>query len=312
MPYPVQLEFQMTALLKHSDYSPESIERKYHFNKEQVIAFCEDTWTSVSRAELHAYFNLAKRHGVDFLTTPIHPAWETFDRPSLIFNSKGVDGDIRPIDLNAEAMLKEATGLTAPHFEGKVTRQAVIESMLSNNTILIGSPKYNQATDIALRYLWRLKATSPPPFKFLWTDWHTLNKRSLFADQSDKGGPTSLLIRSEGAEYTLPVVQKDREGMDFGLLVICRQPPAARKDVTTIILAGHSGFATADMAQDLAHGTVYIKRDLVKPGVPMVRLLAARWRKHGPERRRATKGRQWCGVDPQSLRRIIQKTKKRA
>jgi hypothetical protein len=300
----------MTALLAESGFTPDSIEAEFQFNREQVIAVRDDTWTSISRAELQVYFSLALRHGVDFAPLPIHPAWQTFDKPALVFSSRDVAGSIRPCDLEAERVLRNATGFAGKHVDAPPTRKTVVDAIKGHNCLFIGSPRNNPATSHALNYLWPSGAT--PPFIFQFKDWTDLGGTGAFGSDSPDGGMGALVVRGAKRDFRLAVTHQapNKVGYDFGALVVCRQPRDAKADVTTIILAGHSGFATADMARDLAHGTVFVDPTHIRPGQPFAKILAAHWKRRGHNIERATKGRMWAGLsDMAGLLRMESKIK---
>ena len=272
-----QLEFRMRALLRASHLSPEGIEREYGFNSEQVIAFCTDTWTSVSRAELQIFSTLAEQFDVTFQERPIHPAWRALEastRPAVLFLSVGPDRGTQTRDAEAEAAMTAPTGLSTERFKGMVTKRAVVRAMQSENCIFIGGPRYNLGTTYALEHLW--KNGGDVPFRFIWPEPRKAGRSTGAARSGAATDAPGLICRVGNQDHHVPISPPDRdtEGFDLGVLVVCLDPPGAPSGVTSIILAGHSGFATKDMARDLAEGTVFVPEEPAKGSaldIPVIR-----------------------------------------
>ncbi|HEV3063006.1 MAG TPA: hypothetical protein VGY48_32475, partial [Vicinamibacterales bacterium] len=112
-----------------------------------------------------------------------------------------------------------------------------------------------------------------------------LESRDLSSDASAGIAVTGSAKSKNG--YYLPVdwrtpktyARWSGKGRDAGVLVVCNKPCGAEKDVTTLILAGYSGFATQDMATDVVADGQRIETRDVQPGHPVTRLLAARYKK---------------------------------
>jgi hypothetical protein len=296
-----------------------ALSAELHLTSAQVNRLRTDQWTTIKRSDLQTLLCWGKQHGEDLLRVEPSPIWRTLPGSEVrLFRGRDSSNNPLPADSRAEAELLEA--LTAigcqiqPHSLSQPDESQVVESMKSTNCIFIGSPKYNTATEIALASLWRLTPFSTDkrdrdriPFAFVW-ETPTSSSFSLTKNQHDRLG---LYLYATGAknERSRHHVAIDwrpprdfaiwtGKGHDAGVFVVCNRPLGTDRDVTTIILAGHSGFATLDMTIDLARNGLRIESDAVRAGVPVVRVLSAVFRKNsrrGDSRKRASKGRRWIG-----------------
>jgi hypothetical protein len=287
-------------------------------NVAQIARFRSDRWATVKRADLQTVLCWGKKHGIDLLTIEASPIWRTFPNSDVVLY-RGRDSETNPLasDSRAEAELVEA--LTSqgcrvlPRSVSEPASEEVIESMRAKNCIFIGSPKHNQATEIALATLWRLEPfdgtpenRSKSPVTFV---WEPAQGRSTFAaprQQDEKLGiyMSVTSAKNDRSRHHIPVdwrpskeyVKWTGRGRDAGLLVLCNRPLNTQQDVTTVVLAGYSGFATVDMATDFARNGLRVESADVRPGVPVVRVLSALYRKtsaRGDSRQRVLKGRRW-------------------
>ena len=144
----VQLTFDMTGLRQRLKKLPRSkMEEQYKISADHVRQFEQDTWQEVSRVELLTLFALersVRRTDKDFevLVVDEHPIWKTFeiDR-ALVYQSKKPDGSVPPADAEAERQLQRTTQVTF-RMAGESEQQQLTNLLTKENTIFIGSPKY--------------------------------------------------------------------------------------------------------------------------------------------------------------------------
>lgn len=193
----------------------------------------------------------------------------------------------------------------------------VEQHMRDRNCVFIGSPKYNEFCDGALTKL--LADGSQPPFQFMWSD--APGRRSpLFA----KGPSLGLHVRvpdsstSEQLPLTLnepatAVLKADlpidkRIGWDYGVFVICRQPFGTKHEVTSVFLCGFSGYATEQLAHELAQGLLFLHPSEIKKNKPLWRILRCPWKLQGRTPIRHSDGRRW--INPDKTEAVLDAAKK--
>jgi hypothetical protein len=313
-----QLEFHLAALMARLELEDRSLADELGLNVAQIARFRSDRWSTMKRADLQTVLCWGKRHGVDLLTIEPSPIWRTFPNSEVVMY-RGRDSGTNPLasDSRAEAELVEAFTVQGcrviPRLVSEPNSEEIIESMRTKNCVFIGSPKHNQATEIALAALWRLEPfggtsenRSKAPVAFV---WEPAQARSTFSEPRQPDVKLGIYmsvtgVKNERSRYHVPVdwrpsreyVKWIGRGRDAGLLVLCNRPLGTEQDVTTVVLAGYSGFATVDMATDFARNGLRIESADVRPGASVVRVLSALYRKtsaRGDSRQRVLKGRRW-------------------
>ena len=306
-----QLEVRFARLVERLGLDDRAVAAELGINLPHVRRLRTDTWTEISRADLQAILCWCRRHDCDVFSVEPSPIWRTLPEHEVVL-LRGSDKDKNPLpaDAQTEAQLLEV--LTAE--QCKVTSLPidsanmgqVVEFMKTKNCIFIGSPKHNLATEAALTALWPSSSEGEKcPFQFL---WNSSPRKSLFGRAirgSETPGISVRIDGKKGFRYELvPVDWKSQpeyvrwtgRGKDAGALVVCHKPLKTDADVTTIILAGFSGFATIDMAKDIVTDGFGIPTEGVQPDTPIVRILSATFKKaagKGESRERIERGRKW-------------------
>jgi hypothetical protein len=290
-------------------------------NPAHVRRLRADQWTTIKRSELQALMCWGKKHGEEILVAEPSPLWRTFPDADVVL-LRGQDQGSNPLasDAQVEATLVHELTAEGCRVQTKaasaLTSDDVMELMRTTNCIFIGSPKHNVASEYALAALWNVKPNdlSEPnrakaPIYFAWGNGTP--SASAFGGRRDSER-AGLYIASLGRQghrvhHCLPVDWRSpREyarwtgrGRDAGVFVVCNRPFDTTNDVTSIVFAGYSGFATLEMAIDFVRDGLRIETDEVTPGRPVMRVLSARYKKtstRGDSRERIAKGRRWIGT----------------
>jgi hypothetical protein len=101
------------------------------------------------------------------------------------------------------------------------------------------------------------------------------------------------ILGASGLDVGEALRPMDRKGRDAGVMVVCYRPLDTDKEVTTIVLAGHSGFATFDMAMDFVRDELRFEAHELRPHAVTMRVLTAIYKKRagrGDSRSRVAKG----------------------
>lgn len=329
----------MTKLLEAlGDDSAADLQERFGINKRHIAQFRQDRWGVTSRRELQILMSFAHQYGFSFLTLEPDQIWKTFDvgEAATFLSGAGRGGrrGMRDEDIAAMKLLSgEGIHLDTPENDGEVAPT----TMLERNCVLIGSPKYNAASDLALRSLaadtQRTGSFQHIPFKFVWNDWQSVGKESAFCAQSTEDGRVGLEValpsfpsrsRKRKAQQLGAIDEKavrvflsaDLEstgkdyGWDFGVFVLCRHPLGTDAEVTTVLLGGLSAYATKEIARELSLGLLFLDFSHVAPGVPLWRILCCPWKRKGRSITAHAGGRRWLNPldahDAAELRRLVE------
>ncbi len=298
-----------------------TLAKELGINLAHVRRLHDGSWSSISRSDLQAVMSWAKKHDRQVLTVEPSPLWQTLPESDVLL-VRGLDDDGNPLrsDSQVEALLVGSLKDAGCHVDivvsDKISSVEVEQAMQERNCIFIGSPKHNQASEHSMAAMFGLKAgdlsaanVRRAPFEFVLDE--ESRRPSAFCNAKSSGGAIGVRIRTSGAKsgssgHLMRVdyhaaagpVRAKNKGNDVGVLVVCRQPLGTSQNVTTIVLAGYSGFATQDMAQDIVADGLRIEKRDVLPGQPVIRVLAAKFKKttrRFEERERVLKGRRWYG-----------------
>ncbi len=239
--------------------------RKYGLNRKRVAQLRVDQWVDISRRDLQTLLSLERRLKdretplkFDFLSLLPHPFWDTFGQVTNGYASE-TNGAVVPIDDDVLSKLRNAD---VPLHRSDIASFDP-DVMKQSNCILVGSPVFNSATELALNALWN---GTEPPFAFQRPNWDvgesTPFRRSgekAIIYQDSKGKWVTALDRWQPKKGSLP---------PSGALIVCRRPFDTEQDVTTMIIAGCSAGGTRKIAQELLDGTVFVPPNHLKNGVP--------------------------------------------
>lgn len=318
----MKLVVSLDEIMKRIKKSDAALERELCINREHIRKIRNGTFKSITRRELQTLMEWAQRHGSNQLfTLEPHPIWGSFDgkreirvlrgegatNNALIWDNR-VEGSLLNFFNRLEWPVKTRTVALSP--------QQVYSLMKKYNCVFIGSPKYNPMTEIALAALWQVEPFNASkanreklPFLFVWEDGTAKQIKSAFVqppcDQRKAGlyvNPGDGVTKPQFLEVTWSPLEKYMEwhgtGRDAGVLVVCRRPLETSHDVTTIVVAGYTGLATAEIARDLVEGSIDIDSAELEPaGQPALRFLMLPYLKfQGVDvRKPKIKGRVWIG-----------------
>jgi hypothetical protein len=261
-----QLVVNMTKLMTAYGCDNDSAFARFaNINRTLITKLRTDQWWEIPRDSLQILAGLAAQKDFPFIETRDHPIWATFDdSATVVFIPKGVRGSHVREDVEVYSKFS-GVGLNVVHADGNAD---VKESMKSNNTIIVGGPRYGYATDAALAALWNEQPGRPIekalPLEFRW------RPTPGFEDAGPRtfgrlGPRRELIFVSDGQQK----VYGDSEGSKrIGAVVVCRRPLGTRKAVTTIIVAGCSSEATTQMATDLINGVLHLTPAHLEDGKP--------------------------------------------
>lgn len=315
-----QLENRLSSLMEAHQVDEKTLAAELGVNRAHVHRLKDDQWRQISRSDLQALMCWGEKLKKRVFAVEASPLWRTFDDADVaLFRGRDDSGNPISSDSQVEGMLIEALGKERCRVEvingDQMDPDQVGKAMRTKNAIFIGSPKHNLATENALAALWCLtpgndspENAKKAPFQFLWDS--DLRRASAFGAR--KRGTEKIGVRMSvaGAKnsrgHHVPVdwlapehyARWNGKGRDAGVLVICHKPLGTECNVSSVILAGYSGFATQDMATDFIDDGLRIESGDVQPGHPVIRVLAARYKKVGTrheKRQRVSKGRRWFG-----------------
>jgi hypothetical protein len=314
-----QLELRLAALMDRLGLDDKGLAAELHLTPIQVQRLRTDQWSTIKRADLQTLLCWARRHEEEILSVQPSPVWRTLQNAEVVvFRGRDAENNPLPSDSRAEGELIEALKsagckIRPRSLEVGADPSEVTSAMRDTNCVFIGSPKYNVATEIALASMCQIQPSvasdenrRKAPFCFVWDGSVPTSAFALPKTSQEKLGV--YLFTSSGStartRHHVPIDWRTArdyarwtgKGRDAGILVACNRPLGTEVDVTTIVLAGYSGFATFDMAVDFARNGLRIESREVCPGKPVFRVLSAPFRKtsrHGDSRRRLSKGRRW-------------------
>jgi hypothetical protein len=316
-----QLTFDITGLVKKLGLdTPAQLANEYDMRKEHVEQLQRDTWQELSREELiklHALEQMVvSTTDPDFklLEVKPHPIWQTFknDR-ALFFLARKPDGEVPREDSETMNEMRKLTQIArCPEADAKQQRD-VAKMVTKDNTILIGSPKYNEGTETAITEMLRASSTRPvTPFKYYWKNWDDVKgkRTSPFCEQATDATPAGVAIRGRDGEFMHFPLPLRREGattgLDIGVLVAKRFSSTRGAAFTAIAIAGYSGFSTLRVAREIALGIPYVKQESFDEGKAVLRFLLCEWERIGKGGVRARRRSHWFAVeDLTKIRKII-------
>jgi hypothetical protein len=254
---------------------------------DKLVADSEyDPWR-LERSALHKLCLFAHSHGVDAFRIEPHPIWRSFgDSEALLFRGP------KKADVPVEKHLIEYFERLNCEIDSSTSFSSLDEKMREHNCVIIGSPKANRASELALTLLWGAE-----PFES-----SVKNREKIpigfHGMQTDGTEPSALLQEStRHAISILPPGSKERSflkidwippekfgpykgiGQDAAVLVVCNRPLGTTKDVTTIVIAGYTGLATLVAAQEATYKEIPDLQPDETPGQPALAALKFRYKK---------------------------------
>ena len=231
---------------------------------------------SFEKLTLYAY-----DHGYEglFVIRP-NPIWENFiAKPCVLFRaSLGWDAEaethLNRLFGKLDCIIETQVGVSDP--------EVVEEKMKTRNCVMLGAPKSNPASEVALALLWGArpfvgseKNRGRIPVHFRGMKGTEGERRSALIREN---GPCGIdIMLPSGERKIVPVswmppseyAQSTENGSDAAVLVFCNRPLGTDRPVTTLILAGYTGRATLRAVKEATHRELPISEcDLEKVDQP--------------------------------------------
>ncbi|HEX4959470.1 MAG TPA: hypothetical protein VF173_01430 [Thermoanaerobaculia bacterium] len=254
---------------------------------DKLIADSESDPWRLKRAALHRLCLFAHSHGVDAFRIEPHPIWKGFENSEALLFRGPKKSDI-PVE---DHLVKYFERLTC-EVNSSTSFSGLDEKMREHNCVIIGSPKANRASELALTLLWGAE-----PF-----DSSAKNREkipiSFLGMQTDSKEPSALL--QEGTRHGLSILPSGAKeksflkadwlppekfgpykgtGQDAAVLVVCNRPLGTKNDVTTVVIAGYTGLATLVAAQEATYKEIPDLQPHETPGEPVFAALKFRYKK---------------------------------
>lgn len=333
-----QVEFRIRQALEELQLEARTLAAELNVNPPHLERLRDGTWTTVNRTDLQSLLCWARKRDRELIAVVENPLWRTLSKKEvMVFRGKSDTGNPLASDSNVETELLEALEqeqctFTSRALDAEEARRDIPELMKTTNCVFIGSPKLNAATEVALSQLWALKPFDSSqrnqersPLQFIWESGYTGQSAfghcravhehiGVYVGVRDGSGVVNR-------RHAVPVDWKPAKAYanwvgkakDAGVTVACYKPLGTNGDVTTIVLAGHSGFATHDMALDLVRDGLRFETDELRPNVPTMKVLWAPYKKLSGlngSRVRLAKGRRWFELPWTELQMLAKKRTK--
>lgn len=335
-----QVEFRLRPTLQELEVEGKAVAAELGINPPQFERLCDGDWTHISRADFQKLLCWGKKHDKQLIAIVENPLWRTFSkRDVVVLRGKSDTGNPLASDSDVEtellsALEQQQCRIQTRAMDVEEAKSSIPNLMSTTNCIFIGSPKLNAASEVALAELWALKPFDSTkrnqersPLLFLWESGY--NGRSGFGRPANDGEEIGIYVGTRDANgitkqrHVAPVDWKPQKAYanwtgkarDAGAIVACYKPLNSQAEVTSIVLAGHSGFATRDMALDFVGDGLRFEVEELRPGAPIMKVLSAPYKKtsgSAGSRVRLVRGRRWFGLpwtdlDSVTKRRAIRK-----
>lgn len=316
-----QVELRVRQALEALQLDAKAVAAEVGINPPHLERLRDGTWSTISRTDLQKLLCWAKTKDLEVLSVIENPLWRTFIKQEVqVFRGKSDTGNPLASDSNVETELLNALEQEGCKFSTRALSEAearneIPELMKTTNCIFIGSPKLNAASEVALAQMWAVnpfdgskKNHSRSPLLFVWESGYT--GKSAFGRPREDSEHLGVYVGQRGGDGSVPrrhcapvdwrpaktYASWTGKAKDAGAIVVCYRPLSTQAEVTSIVLAGHSGFATHDMALDLVKDGLQFDTDELRVGVPSMKVLSAPYKKHSgltANRIRIAKGRRW-------------------
>ena len=265
----------------------------------------KDPWR-LDRETLHRYMLFAHAHDFDAFQIAPHPIWRTFennDDIAIFRGSNRADAPVEDYLNNYFARLHSTANST-------MVSDGLGESMRQKNCVVIGSPKFNQASETALALLWGAEPFNESPENRQKIPLHFLGMKL------DSPRKSAVLIESprHGLDVRVPQAQhysylkvdwlppesyrsSTKDGQEAAALVACYRPLGTQADVTTIVIAGYTGISTLEAAREATYKVIPDLSPAETPGEPCFAMLKFRYKKRAQRQK-----------SPLDLRSVIEDT----
>jgi len=257
----------------------------------------------LDRETLYRYLLFAHAHGVEAFRIAPHPIWKTFENAQNIQIFRGSNRADGPVEVYLNSYFERLHASTFSH----TVSDGLEDAMKQCNCVIIGSPKANEASEMALSLLWGAQpfGGSPEdrgrvPIQFLGMEPEYPKPSTLLAESSRRGisvrippSPQPKFVRVDwlSSEKFGP---STKDGQEAAILVVCHRPLGTEKDVTTVVIAGYTGTSTLEATREVTYKKIPDLDPTATPGQPCFAVLKFTFKKK-PQHRKST-------FDPRSPR----------
>lgn len=295
----MKLTCNLRDKLKELQMSEKAFAKEVDLDPRTVKKLCDpDADFRVGKSNLTKLYAFARRHDFTLFEVEPHAIWRHFEKnPTLILRGE------KPADTEVEALmsrfLRLKLGADLATRTGLSDIDEVRRQMLSKNCLILGSPKGNPASEIALSLLWEAEPFSAAkanrdrvPIHFCGMKPKPGSRESTLLRDGDFFG-LDVKVPSRERRQRVPVDwipeerywEAEEEMMDCAAIVACARPLGTEEDVTTIVIAGFSALATLIAAEKATSEELPIARaHMKKSGKPVFALLRFRCLKNAVAR----------------------------
>lgn len=237
----------------------------------------------LDRDVLHRLVFFAHAHGRQLFQVEPHPMWETFVKKHDIAIFRGGKKEDADVERCLHRYLDERFDSSASAVAGSPS-----DLMKQRNCIIIGSPKHNRASEIALALLWGAEPNdgSPKnqeriPFHFAGMELSSGLDSALVTRDSSLGYGINVLDpkteerRLLKVDWLPPDEYKSsmKSGQDVAVLVACYRPLGTSEPVTTIVISGYTYLSTLEATRALECGNIPELNPSATPGKPCIAVM---------------------------------------
>lgn len=241
---------------------------------DKLLADSDDDPWRLDREMVRRLVLFAHGHGYEAFRVEPHTIWRSFQGSAATIFRGPTKADA-PVENHLVSYLE----LLHCEVHTSTSPDGIEEVMKEKNCLIIGSPKANRASEVALAKLWGAEPFISTPTNRARIPFSILGMPPSFAVDSAvlKEGPR------HGIEFQLPGRKESRflkvdwyppekygaatgRGQDSAIVVACHRPFGTELDITTIVLSGYTGLATFVAAQEVTSGGI-VDIDL-DPGRP--------------------------------------------
>jgi hypothetical protein len=261
----------------------------------KVLSDQESKPWRLDRDTLYRYLLLAHENGLEAFKIEPNYVWQALQNRSDITIIRGATGYDAPVEDHLSRYLRHLNLQTS----ATTAVDGIEDSMKTSNCIIIGSPKSNEASEVALARLWGAEPFDDAPQNQARIPIHFLGMTPV------SGRPSSLLLDGScyGFSLQLPGEAKRRflrvdwlpvekfwlshkEGQDAAVLVVCHRPLGTEQDVTTVVIAGYTSLSTLEAAREATYKNIPILEAIKDPGQAYFSLLKFDFNKKKSQRAR--------------------------
>jgi hypothetical protein len=280
-------------LVADLDWSEDELARAIGVDPRSAQKLIDDKKWELRRETLHKLLLLGFDHGFERGVFEVrhHELWDTFKAAEASIYRADVTWDPR-VETSIREFLTHLD-CTSTIASANQSEEEIREALRSRNCVFVGSPKANPAAEVALALLHGARPFDPSETNREKMAVTLIGKTERHRDGRSavlsSGTSCCILLRVPGRRPVRVKVDwlSDDDfkgpgctGQEAAAVVLCRKPLGTPANVTTIVVAGYSGLATQQAAEELIHGEPPITQEqLDSPGVPILLAYTFQFRK---------------------------------